>query len=364
MLLAKEFRVSIGEKKPPQSPPPPAIPWGPIKVGLGPRTVAGSGGSLSVGSRNEEELRMCAAAAAGDLVVRGFSHESEHDLAALVSDFLENGSSGTEKSWFSTSDSESGFSDLHHLAERISFWNRTVEQYETDLLSAVHSYLVSMKESDLQVVNEGQCNASCIRESLVKLLKSSGYDAAVCSSKWHGDTKVPGGDHEYIDVVINGNNGVSERLIIEIDFQSHFEIARAVESYEAILSSLPIVYVGSLSRLDQFLQIMVEATRWSLKQNSMPLPPWRSLTYLQAKWHSSYERRSDPDQHESNCGDCNNSSLDHDQCIKSLRRLKMSLWSEMDAEHFLNQPISGDKECDKKRKMKFERRQRPSLLSS
>jgi len=50
-----------------------------------------------------------------------------------------------------------------------------------------------MKESDLQVLNEGQCNASCIRESLVKLLKSSGCDAAVCSSKWHGDTKVPGG---------------------------------------------------------------------------------------------------------------------------------------------------------------------------
>jgi len=47
-----------------------------------------------------------------------FSHESEHDLAAMVSDFLENGSGGAD-TWCS-SDSESGFSDLVHLADKIS----------------------------------------------------------------------------------------------------------------------------------------------------------------------------------------------------------------------------------------------------
>lgn len=163
------------------------------------------------------------------------------------------------------------------------------------------------------------------------------------------------GDHEYIDVVTNGSNGVSERLIIEIDFQSHFEIARAVESYEAILSSLPVVYVGSLERLDQFLRIMVEATRWSLKQNSMPLPPWRSLPYLQSKWHSPYERKPSEDEY---------NSLDHEQCIEYLKRLKLSLWLEIDVDQFFNHSIASDKKCDKKRRMKFERRQRPSLLSS
>lgn len=50
----------------------------------------------------------------------GFSHESELDLALMVSDFLENnvGSAGGD-SWCS-SDSESGFSDLIHLADKIS----------------------------------------------------------------------------------------------------------------------------------------------------------------------------------------------------------------------------------------------------
>ena len=55
------------------------------------------------------------------------------------------------------------------------------------------------------------------------------------------------------------------RLIIDIVFQSHFEIARAVDSYDRILSSLLVVYVGSFTRLKQYLGIMEQATRSSLK---------------------------------------------------------------------------------------------------
>lgn len=71
------------------------------------------------------DCRVCVATG-GDLWVRvgsggeiggGFSHESEHDLALMVSDFLENGSSGAE-SWCS-SDSDTGHSDFAQLAERI-----------------------------------------------------------------------------------------------------------------------------------------------------------------------------------------------------------------------------------------------------
>ncbi|KAF7822293.1 plant-specific domain TIGR01615 family protein [Senna tora] len=217
----------------------------------------------------------------------GFSHESEHDLALMVSDFLENGSSGAE-SWCS-SDSDSVVSDFAHLAEKIQICKLSVVQYEIDLLSLVHSLILSMNESNIRSTNSRPCYASCIRFYLVKLLRLSGYDAGVCASKWQASGKVPGGDNEYIDVV-NDNSGTSERLIIDIDFRSHFEIARAVDSYDRILNSLPVVFVGSFARLKQYLGIMVEAARYSLKQNSMPLPPWRSLAYLQAKWQSPYQR--------------------------------------------------------------------------
>ena len=55
----------------------------------------------------------------GQIVGGGLSlsQESEHDLALMVSDFLENGSGGTE-SWCS-SDSDSNLSDLSLLADKI-----------------------------------------------------------------------------------------------------------------------------------------------------------------------------------------------------------------------------------------------------
>nr|XP_043633948.1 uncharacterized protein LOC122605133 [Erigeron canadensis] len=227
----------------------------------------------------------------GQMLGGAFSHESEHDLAAMVSDFLENGSSCGGDSRCS-SDSDSGFCELAHLADKISHYKVSPDQHGMDLLSVVNSLILSINSMDLEFLRCGSCKASCIRFSLVKLLRFSGYDAAVCISRWLGTGKVPGGDHEYIDIINYNGSGNSDRLIIDIDFRSHFEIARAVPSYSRILKLLPVVYVGSLPKLKQFLQVMVEAAKSSLKQNSMPLPPWRSLAYLQSKWQSPYQRQT------------------------------------------------------------------------
>ncbi|GFZ14915.1 cruciferin [Actinidia rufa] len=274
--------------------------------------------------------------------IGGFSHESEHDLAVMVRDFLEVGSSGNDSRY--SSDSDSGFCDLVRLADHISYYKLSADQYESDLLSVVNSLLQSIKATDLHLVKSGTCNASCVRFSLVKLLRLSGYDAAVCASKWQGSGKVPGGDHEYIDVINHKYNGSSERLIIDIDFRSHFEIARAVESYDRILNSLPVIYVGSLAKLKWFLQAMVEAASSSLKQNSMPLPPWRSLSYLQAKWHSPYQRRFNPDEQTSVL------PSEPKQCIRLLKSMQSSLRSEIEVER-LFKPINSENN----RRLKLER---------
>ncbi|CAL9769221.1 unnamed protein product [Musa acuminata subsp. burmannicoides] len=346
MLLAREFGVRrVGE-----APSPPVAtrrrsarlgPWV-----LDPRPASGSPRGRNGGG--EGDFRICSAAKDFMGQIGGFSHESEHDLALMVSDFLENGSGSAESRY--SSDSDSGFSDLAHLAENVMFVKRGMTQSESGLQSVVHSLLFSINEVDLYLVKEEQCNASCIRQSLVKLLKLSGYDAAICSSRWQGFDKVPGGDHEYIDVVLGEAEG-SERLIIDIDFRSHFEIARAVDSYDAVLSSLPVVYVGSLSRLKQFLQVMVDAAKFSLKQNSMPLPPWRSLAYLQAKWYSKYER-----EHDVHTRNKHIVGSDHRQCIGHLQRLRASLKLEIESERLLK-PITNDK-----KRMAKSDRQRLSLL--
>lgn len=159
------------------------------------------------------------------------------------------------------------------------------------------------------------------------------------------------GDHEYIDVVRYNDTGGTERVVIDIDFRSHFEIARAVESYDRILNLLPVIYVGSFSKLKQFLQVMVEAARSSLKQNSMPLPPWRSIAYLLAKWQSPYQRKLDSATEQNYNATV---PIDHKKCAGHLKRLHSLLLSEIEVERTLK-PYNRD------RRVKTERRRYPTF---
>lgn len=264
------------------------------------------------------------------------SHESDHDLAAMVRDFIENGSVGQDGNCHS-SDSDSGSTGIRKLGESIKALKNSIKHMESDLLSLIKVVIASIKDTDFLCFRDGSCKGSCIRKQLVKHLKSCGYNAAICKSKWKVSDKVPGGEYEYVDVILEGDEKAPERLIIDIDFQSHFEIARPILSYDIILKSLPVVYVGSLAKLERMLQLLVEAAKISLKQNSMPIPPWRTLGYLRAKWFSSYERVVVDTPRKYHRGGLNMEWISMDicpkqgQCRDQLRRLKASLPPEAES---------------------------------
>ena len=81
-----------------------------------------------------------------------------------------------------------------------------------------------------------------------------------------------------------------ERLLIDIDFRSEFEIARSTKSYKAILQTLPHIFVGKPDRLQKIISIVSEASRQSLKKKGMHFPPWRKAEYIKSKWLSPYAR--------------------------------------------------------------------------
>lgn len=93
------------------------------------------------------------------------------------------------------------------------------------------------------------------------------------------------GEYEYIDVIAEG-----ERVIIDFDFRSEFEIARPTGGYKLILQSLPLIFVGRSDRLQQIVSIASEAANQSLKKKGMHVPPWRKVEYMRAKWLSSHTR--------------------------------------------------------------------------
>ncbi|KAH1106143.1 hypothetical protein J1N35_009911 [Gossypium stocksii] len=116
-------------------------------------------------------------------------------------------------------------------------------------------------------------------------LLALGYDASICKSHWEKSPSYPAGEYEYIDVIIEG-----ERLLIDIDFRSEFEIARSTKTYKSILQMLPFIFVGKTDRLQKIIAIVSEAVKQSLKKKGMHVPPWRKAEYVKAKWLSPHNR--------------------------------------------------------------------------
>lgn len=93
------------------------------------------------------------------------------------------------------------------------------------------------------------------------------------------------GEYEYVDVIIEG-----ERLLIDIDFKSKFEIARATKTYKSILQTLPYIFVGKEDRLQRIIILACKAAKQSLKKKGLHVPPWRRAEYVKSKWMSPYVR--------------------------------------------------------------------------
>ncbi|KAK1310605.1 hypothetical protein QJS10_CPA08g00204 [Acorus calamus] len=128
-------------------------------------------------------------------------------------------------------------------------------------------------------------NKDASRRMLVDGLMAVGYDASLCRSRWDKSPSFPAGEYEYVDVVVN-----EERLIVDVDFKSEFEIARSTKGYKSVLQSLPSIFVGKPDRLQQIVAVVSEAAKQSLKKKGLHFPPWRKPEYMKAKWLSPHQR--------------------------------------------------------------------------
>ncbi|KAD4178126.1 hypothetical protein E3N88_26717 [Mikania micrantha] len=144
-----------------------------------------------------------------------------------------------------------------------------------------------LAETSKIVENNKTCKP---KEELRKIvaggLQLIGYDASICKSHWEKSSSCPAGEYEYLDVIFEDG----ERVLIDIDFRSEFEIARPTGNYKAILQTLPYIFIGEADRLQQILSIVTEAAKLSLKKKGMHVPPWRKFEYMRSKWLSAYVR--------------------------------------------------------------------------
>ncbi|XP_019099874.1 PREDICTED: uncharacterized protein LOC104784264 [Camelina sativa] len=210
-------------------------------------------------------------------------------LAKMVLNFIEdNNNGGGEKqrcgrsrcSCFSGSGTESSDDETE--------WSDGLKCSSGEACEILKSLVpcTSVWERNLQadVTKIVEISKSCLKD-VVNGLVSLGYDAAVCKSRWEKSPSCPVGEYDYVDVIIKG-----ERLLIDIDFKSKFEIARATKTYKSMLQTLPYIFVGKADRLQRIIMLICKAAKESLKKKGLHVPPWRRAEYVKSKWLSSYVR--------------------------------------------------------------------------
>lgn len=73
-------------------------------------------------------------------------------------------------------------------------------------------------------------------------------------------------------------------FLIELEFRDQFQIAKAGEEYQKLVSCLPEFYIGKAEYLTAIVQVMCNAAKKSMKEKKMHLGPWRKSSFMQMKW--------------------------------------------------------------------------------
>ncbi|CAA7046148.1 unnamed protein product [Microthlaspi erraticum] len=187
--------------------------------------------------------------------------------------FSGSGSGSDSDTDSSEEDEESSFSEFLRTVKNLLLC-ATVSEGERNLVTKA-TEIVEKNNHDSQL------------QTLVDELVALGYDAAICKSHWGDSRKIVchAGEYEYLDVMIGG-----ERVLIDVDFKSKFEIARPTKKYKTISETLPYVFVGQVDRLKKVVVVVSKAAKKSMLKKGLHVPPWRRAKYLLTKWLSPYDR--------------------------------------------------------------------------
>ncbi|XP_073008048.1 uncharacterized protein [Typha latifolia] len=133
---------------------------------------------------------------------------------------------------------------------------------------------------------------SCTLRYITERLKKSGYNSALCKSKWRSSLDIPSGEHSYVDVVMESRSGKRSpvRVVVEFNFRAEFEMARASEEYNHLVGVLPEIFVGKSEKVKSVVKIMCAAAKRCMKDNKMHMAPWRKDKYMLSKWLSTPDR--------------------------------------------------------------------------
>ncbi|MCE3050282.1 hypothetical protein HAX54_046812 [Datura stramonium] len=127
--------------------------------------------------------------------------------------------------------------------------------------------------------------AKCFRRRVVQQLCEKGLNASLSTSKWKHTSKMPGGRHEYIQVIAS-TQGRKKKvpLLIELEFRDEFKMAKSCKEYSKLITQLPEIFIGKSEHLKAIVRLMCDAAKRSTVQQRIHLAPWRKRNFMQMKW--------------------------------------------------------------------------------
>lgn len=241
----------------------------------------------------------------------------EEKVSIFVEDFDENIHSG-EDSGDDYGSENSSNNDLHgYPNERILFWEaqEALLQEIMERQNLTGQKLRQEVKKIIDVVRETEfCSCPkpsssgfctyCLRRIIVDRLCNKGLNATLCTSKWKHTKQIPGGTHEYVELMaVMPGRKKQVPFLIELEFRDQFVMAKACDEYRKLVSQLPEFYIGKPEYLSAIVRILCNAAKRSMKEKKIYMGPWRKRSFMEMKWSKSFEMSKSLD------GSLNTSSL-------------------------------------------------------
>ncbi|KAK9087969.1 hypothetical protein Syun_030363 [Stephania yunnanensis] len=251
--------------------------------------------------------------------IHRFSSGSDHDadvdsldgrdLSDLVRSFIEDEHVATTTT--TTHHHHHSDSDEDHSVNPNSDLEDLLKNTSNDSFLLILRSLVSKAVESLETFDNSRFlsrSGSDRRRNAMALLRSYGFNAGICKSKWESSGGLAAGNYEFIDVTCTESSIFSSaqsqsrqrqkreqmeigmRYIVDLDFAGEFEIARPTSQYTRLIQLLPRVYVGRPEEMKKIVRLVCEEAKRSLKSRELTLPPWRKNRYMQTKWFGPYRR--------------------------------------------------------------------------
>ncbi|XP_061374165.1 uncharacterized protein LOC133316433 [Gastrolobium bilobum] len=192
---------------------------------------------------------------------------------------------------------ENSSSDSDDPPEKTLYWESQMALLQ-EILERYHLKGLKLRQEAGQIIKEVKASefcsclkpnsshcTTCLRRRVVDELSDKGFRTNLCISKWGATKKFLGGSHEYIEVVASTLKRKKQiSFLIELEFRDQFEIAKAGEEYQKLVSCLPEFFVGKPDHLTSIVRVICGAAKKSMKEKKMHMGPWRKSSFMRMKW--------------------------------------------------------------------------------